>query len=610
MPSLFTHLTISLSTLSSLFSPVLSRHVLHERLASVPAGWRHTNTPSDDTPIQLQIGLQLQNLDQLESKLLSISSPSSPTYGHHLTRSETHSFFRASPAAEESVISWLAHHGITAISSDGHWVNFATSVGVANALLDTSFAYFTLDGTTKLRTTAYSLPEEVRAHIQLVTPTTYFGRTAAFAPTRVLPHVVANADREVMAPTKRQSAIPASCSSSITPVCLKAMYNISYTPSLNSSSRIGFGSFLNLSASYADLALYEREFDLPMQNFSVVSIANGTNDQSAATDHGEPNLDVQFIIAVAAGLDVTEYSTGGSPPFIPNLDQPTPADNYNEPYVPYYTYLLSLENSELPQVISNSYGEWEDSVPENYARRTCDMIAMMGMRGITILESSGDIGVGSSCRKNDGSNAPEFNPIFPATCPYILSIGGTQAVNPEVAWEGSSGGFSNYFPRPPYQDAAVETYLNTQVTNETLRYYSQYANLTGGRGFPDISAHSLGPPYVYYNNGARRGTGGTSAAAPVVAAIIALLNDARFKLGKPALGFINPWLYSSGYKVLNDITGGRAGGCNGVNYQTGQPVPGGAIIPGAWWNGTVGWDPVTGWGTPDFGKLRAVVEAM
>jgi hypothetical protein len=47
-------------------------------------------------------------------------------------------------------------------------------------------------------------------------------------------------------------------------------------------------------------------------------------------------------------------------PFVPNIDQPTPADNQNEPYVPYYRYLLSQPTKSLPQVISNSYGDEED----------------------------------------------------------------------------------------------------------------------------------------------------------------------------------------------------------------------------------------------------------
>lgn len=50
-------------------------------------------------------------------------------------------------------------------------------------------------------------------------------------------------------------------------------------------------------------------------------------------------------------------------PFVPNIDQPTAADNENEPYVPYYRYLLDQPIESLPQVISNSYGDEEDVSP-------------------------------------------------------------------------------------------------------------------------------------------------------------------------------------------------------------------------------------------------------
>lgn len=117
----------------------------------------------------------------------------------------------------------------------------------------------------------------------------------------------------------------------------------------------------------------------------------------------------------------------------------------------------------------------------------------MGLRGITVLESSGDAGVGAPCRSNDGKDSPEFTPQFPATCPYITGVGGTQAYKPEVAWMGSGGGFSNYFPTPWYQKEAVSSYLNQYISNATRTYYEPYANFSG-RGFPDISAHSLSPP--------------------------------------------------------------------------------------------------------------------
>jgi len=198
--------------------------------------------------------------------------------------------------------------------------------------------------------------------------------------------------------------------------------------------------------------------------------------------------------ATGGPLPLYEFLTGGSPPIVYDLEQTGPDKNTNEPYVPYYQFLLSKKNSELPQVISNSYGEPEQTVPYRYAVRTCNMIAMMGLRGITVMESSGDTGVGSYCVKNDGSNKPTFLPDFPGTCPWITAIGGTEEVSPEVAWADSSGGFSYYFPRPLYQRRAVFDYLYRELPRETLNYYRPYFN-PAGRGFPDVSAHSLGPVF-------------------------------------------------------------------------------------------------------------------
>jgi tripeptidyl-peptidase I len=121
------------------------------------------------------------------------------------------------------------------------------------------------------------------------------------------------------------------------------------------------------------------------------------------------------------------------------------------------------------------------------------MIGMMGLRGISILESSGDTGVGAACLANDGSNRKEFTPTFPGSCPYVITVGGTQAVKPEVAWIGSTGGFSNYFPTAWYQKDAVATYLDKHIAADVKTYYKPFTNFSG-RGFPDIAAHSLPPP--------------------------------------------------------------------------------------------------------------------
>lgn len=115
----------------------------------------------------------------------------------------------------------------------------------------------------------------------------------------------------------------------------------------------------------------------------------------------------------------------------------------------------------------------------------------MGLRGISVLESSGDTGVGAGCQTNNGTNLPTYDPQFPGTCPYVTAVGGTQGL-PEVAWIGSSGGFSNYFARPFYQESAVGEYLAANVDPATKEYISPYTNFSG-RGFPDVSAHSAKP---------------------------------------------------------------------------------------------------------------------
>jgi tripeptidyl-peptidase-1 len=108
-----------------------------------------------------------------------------------------------------------------------------------------------------------------------------------------------------------------------------------------------------------------------------------------------------------------------------------------------------------------------------------------------------------------------------------------------------------------------------------------------------------------FTSGRLRGSGGTSAASPVMAALIGLLNDARLRAQKPTMGFINPWLYSQGSEFIVDITAGKTRGCSGTNFQTGMKFDAAGIIPGASWNGTTGWDPATGLGVPDFQKMLA-----
>lgn len=439
-----------------------------------------------------------ENLDQLESLLAAVSTPGSPQYGQYIDLDQQNALFSPSNETESSVLAWLRGAGVTDVTSDGSLVSFTTTVAAANSLLDTEFKVYTNGVTNKVRTAAYSVPDHLGAAVDFVSPTTYFGdMTPNAAISKPHPHV----ERQLQ--PSCEVTVPVQLTANVTqnftllsPLCLKQLYNIGdYAADPSSGSNIAFGNFLNESASYSDLALFEQYFNIPSQNFTVLALINGgVDNQDPNTEmDGEANLDVQNIIGLADGLPVGAYITGGLPPFIPDLLSPNASSEQNEPYLQYYQYLLSQPNSNLPYVISNSYGDHENTVPENYAMRVCNMIGMMGLRGRTILESSGDEGVGAVCRNNEPPYQPQFSPQFPGTCPYVTAVGGTQSVDPEVAWNASSGGFSFYFPTAFYQKDAVSTYL-THVSPATQQYYSSnnYTNFSG-RGFPDISAHSLWP---------------------------------------------------------------------------------------------------------------------
>jgi len=179
-----------------------------------------------------------------------------------------------------------------------------------------------------------------------------------------------------------------------------------------------------------------------------------------------------------------------------------------------------------------------------------------------------------------------------SACPFLTSVGATRFVQPEAAVGFSSGGFSDIHPRPDYQKDAVAAYLD--------KLGSQWEGLFNreGRGFPDVAAQ--GVRYHIFDSGSDELISGTSASAPMFAALIQMLNNARLKAGQAPLGFLNPFLYGEGVAGFTDIVDGGSRGCTGNSIYTNLTAP---LVPFASWNATPGWDPVTGLGTPLFDKL-------
>jgi tripeptidyl-peptidase-1 len=588
-------------------SPVLavptgeSAYSIKEEVSS-PRGWLKHSRPAPDHTIVLRIGLPQPNFHILEKHLYEVSDPDHERYGQHLSKAEVEALVAPHEESIDSVNKWLGTFGIdvdSLVRSPARdWVTLNVPVSLAEKMLDTTYHVWkhSESGDHLVRTTSYSLPSNLHDHIDLIQPTTMFGRFNKHKST-VVPVSknagIAQIDPNA-APVVDSSSgvtVDASCKQTITITCLQQIYNaVGVLPSASNNS-IGITGYLGQFANIHDLQLFyaNQRPDASGSNFTFVSVNGGLNDQTPANAGDEANLDVQFAFGLTHPISPTFFSTPGSPPFIPDTLTP---QNTNEPYTDWLDFVLA--QPKLPLVISTSYGDDEQTVPLSFAQRACAGFAQLGARGVSLMFSSGDGGVGDGnpnpatqqCFSNDGRNAIEFIPLFPASCPFVTAVGGTTGI-PEVAVSRffSGGGFSNYFAQPSYQTTVVNAYLNALPKGTFAGLFN-----SSGRAYPDVSAQS--DNFKIFLSGRAILIGGTSASSPTFAGFVALLNDARLNAGLPPLGFLNPFLYSKGFSGMNDITVGHNSGCGTQGFTT-----------------ATGWDPVTGFGTPNFAKLKTLVLA-
>ncbi|EKM59772.1 uncharacterized protein PHACADRAFT_250501 [Phanerochaete carnosa HHB-10118-sp] len=571
---------------------------------NVPRGWTKRDEAPRDLTVDLRIALPQSNFPLLEQHLWEVSDPFNERYGAHLSQEEVNELIAPHPESVDLVNSWLAEHGLSgadiARSPASDWVKVRVPVGLAEEMLDAKYhVYEHSTGDTLVRTTSYSLPEHLHAHIELIQPTTLFSRFRASKATLHFDQAAqtssTNTDAPAISvPSASGGTVDASCNTTITVTCLKELYNaVGYTPLVNSGNQVACTGYLDQFANLDDLQLFFAD-QVPAavnSSFKLISINGGQNNQSEPGD--EANLDTQFLFGITHPIPATFFTTAGSPPFIPDVLTPTDS---NEPYLDWLDFILNTPNP--PQTISTSYADDEQTVPPSFAQRVCQGFATLGAKGVSLTFSSGDGGVGDGdpdpatqeCFTNDGRNKTEFVPEFPPSCPFVTAVGGTIHV-PETAVDFSGGGFSNFFSRPSYQAAAVPGFLSTLVPGT-------YAGLfnPNGRGIPDVAAQA--DNFRIFFGGSPILIGGTSAASPTFAGFVSLLNDARIRAGKSPLGFLNPLIYSIGANAgltgaFNDVTTGNNPGCG---------------TPG--FNATTGWDPVTGFGTPNFGVLKDIVLAL
>ncbi len=301
-----------------------------------------------------------------------------------------------------------------------------------------------------------------------------------------------------------------------------------------------------------DLHNYFTGLGITPPSVTAKSVDGGLNSPSTADSaDGEVMLDIEVAGTVAPmARQVVYFTTNTDQGF---LDAITTAihDKVNK-----------------PSVVSISWGSAEIQWTAQSLNSFNEAFKSAAVLGVTVCVAAGD--EGSSDSVPDG----KVHVDFPASSPYVLACGGTRliakgnAVADETVWHDNNnsatgGGVSEFFPLPGYQAGkGVPVSVSTKFK---------------GRGVPDVAGDA--DPVTGYQvlvDGQALVFGGTSAVAPLMAGLIALLNQ---KNGNQA-GFVNPKLYANPGQFCRDIT---VGNNTTTTTQLGYAA-------------AAGWDACTGWG--------------
>ncbi|KAF9814346.1 hypothetical protein IEO21_05141 [Rhodonia placenta] len=547
-------------------NPVLHGLQILEHRDAPPRGFVHGGPASPDTMLNLRLALKQNNMDGLIEALYDVSTPSSAKYGQHLSKYEVEEYVSPTSMTIAAVNAWLSENNVTAttISPAGDWLAITLPVSQANSMLDADFSVFTHQesGHQSVRTLSYSIPSDLVSHLDLIHPTVTFTPPSAALPLQVTKYTGTT--------KKATSAIDpvGNCPDDYVDAdCIEILYNMPYTVPALSNNYIAVTGYDNYYANEADLDYFLQwlRYGYPDDlMFTVETLDGGQNDQNEDDSGTEANLDTQYTTGLATYVPVTFLSVGQN-----NTDGVFG-------FLDVANYFLDMETP--PSVITTSYGSNEEYLSTNVAYALCNAYAQLGARGVSVLYSSGDGGVSGT----QNQSCTTFVPSFPSGCPYVTSVGATTDLQPEVAASFSSGGFSNYWATPSFQQSAVSKYLLYLGSTNAGLYNAS------GRGFPDVSAQGVDIMIAQYQEFYL--VDGTSCSSPIFASVVGMLNNQLISAGKSTLGWLNPFLYSTGSSALTDITSGNNPGCGTNGFSA-----------------TTGWDPVTGLGTPNYTLLYSAI---
>jgi tripeptidyl-peptidase-1 len=570
----------------------------HNHTGTIVVGRADPNTKH-----QVVLSLK-QDLDSLLKKLDRVSRTSNAEYGQFLKAKDASALARPALVSHVTVLDQLSlikELAVTKISPYGDYIHVRAPIGVLEALFNTEF---------------YVLPAALAPHVGVVFGTIqhpFAVNRASFVPgiasstLRKQPTKLSKLDelyQEYAKASREKSAKQHSPGGAtptfeppivgfVYPQLLQAHYGISsidvgQIDSDTIPNQIVF-STTNQYLSASDLTYFQKEFNLPQVEATSVNDHVLPGPCYNPEECTETNLDVEYILAMSPQTPTVLW-----------YESDMSSSSFS-------LFLAGVNEMETPPgVISMSYAMLE-SLLTDADRYYFDVEASkLALRGVTIVAASGDSGVAGI----PSSLACGYNPMFPASSPFVTAVGGTFGIEfgiTETATEGdlgepytAGGGFSNKYKVPWWQKSVVKEYfsqLNSEETpyeghnSDDFIFFNKFSR--DGRGYPDISAAST--DYIIAVNNTNYVVSGTSAAAPVFAGMVSLANLQRAVNRKGPVGWINPVLYSSNISVAVDIPSGN-NRCYSANDCCKQGF-----------YSTHGWDPVTGLGAVDFAHLHEVL---
>ena len=509
---------------------------------------------------------QQSDLDQL---LLDQQNPSSPRFHQWLTPEEFGNRFGLSPGDHSKVVAWLTAGGFSVHESGRarNWIAFSGTAAQVSKTLATTLRRYRIKGETHFaNSTAPAVPAA------LADVAGGFLGLDDFYP------------RSMAVPAPNYTA---GSSHALAPEDFATIYDVA---PLYQAGIDGTGQSIAVVGTsdivLSDIRAFRSKYNLPPNDPKLVLF--GGIDPGFNGAQLEANLDLEWAGAIAP--NATLYYVYGTNPF---------------------TAIVTAVNLNVAPVISVSYGTCEVNANIPYYH----LIAQQGnAQGITILAASGDSGgAGCDLQGSEPLATRGLSATFPAALPEVTAVGGTQfaegsgtywaatnTVNsgsalsyiPEAAWNESStagllasgGGASRLYPKPVWQ-------TGPGVPND------------GARDVPDVSLNAgTREPYEVYISGLTLGVGGTSASAPSMAGIVALLNHYLVKnktQAQPGLGNINPQLYRLAQTVPSSfhdiVNGGNKVPCSQYSPDCSTGMVGYSALPT--------YDLATGLGTLDVNAL-------